>query len=159
MSSTFDLVPFHKAHIHLIDRSGTDCAWLSNPAQVFDAQARAGLAYTLLIDGRVAACGGITQLWPGLGEAWSVISPIAKHHPMPLTRLVKRQIDSVALALALHRVQCVCKTADQRATRWAECLGFVREGTLRAYGQDGSDHDIFARVGNGWDRKGTLRRR
>ena len=120
--------------------------WITDPMQTFGAQAKAGLAVTMLIDGRVACCGGVARLWPGLGEGWMLPAEIARTEPLALTRRAKRFIDHAMIALSLHRVQCFCKTLDQRAVRWAPALGFQREGTLRRYGADGSDHEVFAIV-------------
>jgi hypothetical protein len=137
-------VPFHPGHIMLLGTPQE--GWITDPMQTFGAQARAGLATTLLINGRVACCGGVARLWPGLGEAWMLPAELARTEPLALTRRAKRFIASSMDALTLHRVQCFCKTLDHRAVRWAPALGFQREGTLRRYGADGDDYEVFAIV-------------
>jgi hypothetical protein len=137
-------VPFHHGHIMLLGQPQD--GWITDPVRTFGAQARAGLAITLLIDGRVACCGGIARLWPGLGEAWMLPAELARSKPLALTRTAHRFIDRAMIALSLHRVQCFCQTLDNRAVRWAPALGFQREGTLRRYGTDGTDYEVFSIV-------------
>jgi hypothetical protein len=146
MSSTIEIIQFQPGHVHLLDRSDSDCAWLGDPASVFSAQAAAGSAWTLLIDKRVAVVGGVARLWPGLGEGWLLASPMARTKPVALTKGAMRGIAFTMQSLQLNRVQAHVKTSDIRAMKWAVALGFVREGTLRKYSPDGADYDVFAIV-------------
>jgi hypothetical protein len=146
MSSTFRILPYSPAHGRLIDRGDSDVLWIGNPGMQFDAQAAAGTAVTMLIDGRIAAIGGVARLWPGLGEVWMVPTKLARTLPLALTRTAMEVIEYSVQSLELRRAQCFCKTADKRAVRWAETLGFAREATLRRYGADGADYELLAIV-------------
>jgi hypothetical protein len=131
MSSTIDVVAFQSWHTTLLDVRGSDAGWLPNPVDAFERQAKAGKAWTIMVNRRVACIGGTARIWPGLGEAWMVASPLAREHPITLTRVTKRVIDHTMQSLSLRRLQAHVKTSDNRATRFATYLGFVREGTLR----------------------------
>jgi hypothetical protein len=144
--STSRVIPYEPAHGRLIDRGDSDVAWLGNPGMQFDAQAAAGTAVTLLINGRIAAIGGVARLWPGLGEVWMVPTKLARTAPLALTRTAREVIAYSLQSLSLRRAQCFCKTTDKRAVRWAEALGFTREATLRRYGADGADYELLAIV-------------
>lgn len=146
MSSTIEVVRYQNGHSLLLDMSESDAGWLKSPAVQFDAQAAAGHAVTMLIGYRVACIGGVARLWDGLGEVWMVPSPLAREYPLALTKAAWRTIDYAMTALELRRAQCFCKTSDSRAIRWAQALGFKREGTLRKYGADGSDYEVMAIV-------------
>lgn len=144
MSSTIEIVPFIKGHLLLLDVSGSDISWMPNPAEQLARQADAGFAYTMLVDKRVAAVGGVARIWPGLAEGWVVASPLARTSPVALTKAAIRGIAYTMQSLHLHRLQAHVKTSDKRAVRWAEFLGFKREGTLAKFGADGSDYDVYA---------------
>jgi hypothetical protein len=144
--SSISEVPFHPGHIMLLGLSPEDMRWIKNPMDTFAKQAASGVSTTILIDGRVAFCGGVTKVWPGVGEAWLMSSDLARRNPLLLTKTARRFIASAMDALALHRVQCFVDTSDQRAVRWPPALGFQHEGTLRRYGFDGSDHEAFSIV-------------
>jgi hypothetical protein len=146
MSSTIEFIPYQPGHGCLIDRSDSDGAWLANPGFQFDAQAASGTAITMLADRRVVCIGGVARLWPGLGEVWMVPTRAARKKPLALTHAAIETIEYSLQSLRLNRVQCFCKTEDERAKRWAVALGFSREATLRKYGAEGSDYDIFSIV-------------
>jgi hypothetical protein len=53
--------------------------------------------------------------------------------------------DISEIALRLHRLQITVKTADNRAVNWARAIGFISEGTLKAYSMDREDYEIMVR--------------
>jgi hypothetical protein len=101
----------------------------------------AGCAVTACYDGRVFACGGAIELWPGRAQVWSLISADAGPHFVAIVRGMRRFL---ALQDA-HRIEAVVDTNFAAGHRLARMLGFVREGTMRAYDQ-GRDCDLYARV-------------
>lgn len=103
--------------------------------------AEAGSAITLRHDGRTLACGGIVEIWTGRSQVWSLISADAGPHFVAVVRGMRR-------FLAMHdarRIEAVVDTNFAAGHRLARMLGFVREGTMRAYDQ-GRDCDLYARV-------------
>lgn len=91
--------------------------------------------------GRDVAIGGISRLWPGVGEAWvcaeSGLPPISFH------RIARSSILSMAKKLQLHRVQVHSFIEDKNVHRWMEMLGFKREGIRKGWFFDGRDAEAF----------------
>lgn len=144
MYSTTDFIRFHPGHVHLLGGDLTELTAI--PHDRIIAQAAHGTAWTMLVDRRVSAVGGTTRLWDGLGEVWMLANPDARRHPVSLTRFAIDAIDYTMQSLRLRRLQAHVKTSDRRAMRWAEFIGMTREATLRCYGQDGSDYDLFSKL-------------
>lgn len=57
-------------------------------------------------------------------------------------------LDDIAEQNNFVRVQATTHRQFERGRRFLEWLGFEREGVLRNYGPDGSDHIIYARIKN-----------
>lgn len=100
-----------------------------------------GSAITLRHDGRTLVCGGVVELWPGRSQVWALVSADAGPHFVAVVRGMRR-------FLAQHdtrRIEAVVDTHFAAGHRLIRMLGFVREGTMRAYDQ-GRDCDLYARV-------------
>jgi RimJ/RimL family protein N-acetyltransferase len=52
----------------------------------------------------------------------------------------------VASDLNLRRIQAHCDVNVPKAVKFLEQIGFQREGLMRGYGEDGSDHYLYAIV-------------
>lgn len=99
-------------------------------------------AFTIRKGGDTLVCGGVADMGFGRGFLWSFVGPQARRHPFALHRAVKRFLST----LEYRRVEASCESTFGRGCRWLEALGFVREGTMRAFAPDGSDHELYARV-------------
>jgi len=97
-------------------------------------------------DGKLIASIGIIVPYPGLGEAWAVITPLGHQHALWLHRHVKSGILSLSEALKLRRLQATVKANFPEGRRWAESLGFVAEAILEGWGPDGSDYVMYKRM-------------
>jgi hypothetical protein len=117
---------------------------ISTPRQVGELFAATGPAYTALVDGEVAAVAGIAVMWPGVAEAWAVLTAVGRAHPAFVHRAVARTLRGLVRQLGLRRLQASVDASNPVALRWAEVLGFRPEGVMRAYGPQGQDFVRFA---------------
>ena len=83
-----------------------------------------------IVDGDcVLGCLGTTDFWPGRKYIWAFLSGDIGPHMLQVTRAIRKWIqkdDTVRLETA---VQC----DFPQAIRWAEMIGFKREGIMRKY--------------------------
>jgi hypothetical protein len=107
---------------------------------------QAGPAFSLIIKEKVVIIGGVAILWPGVGEAWVISSPLVTTYPLALTRSVKRYLGLIEKAKHLHRVQAVVLVDHPTGHRWIRGLGFKCEGMMIAYGPNKEDFMRYAKV-------------
>lgn len=86
---------------------------------------------------------GVIDMGGGRAMGWGLISAEAGRVFPALHRAVTRFL----LNTDYRRIEAVTASDFQPARRWAEMLGFTHEGTMRAYCHDGSDAELWARVG------------
>lgn len=99
-----------------------------------------GPAFTGLIDGKVAACAGVATFWPGMGEAWAVVTELGRQHRREVHRAVKTIFGSIVRDGGYHRIQADVVANFAVGRRWAEHLGFEFESFMRKYGPRGEDY-------------------
>lgn len=102
----------------------------------------AGPAYSCVIDDMVLACAGLIPQWENRTMAWALIASEAGKHFVSIHRAVKR-------TFAMHpyrRIETTVNVGFEEGYRWANLLGFEREGLMRKYLPDGGDCYLYARV-------------
>lgn len=102
--------------------------------------------YSLVDDGRVVACAGVSILWQSVAEGWLIMSSDAARHPVSVARYTGRLFDSIMKKNSLHRIQASVNCKDDKAVRFAYWLGFEYEGIMKKFGPDGSDYFRCART-------------
>jgi hypothetical protein len=136
------LVPFEPGHLDLLDvqeaQRGTFPA--NDPAYGLSLL-QAGPCWSVVECGSVLACGGLCVPWEGRAVAWAILS-----QGVPVLALTRAVQHVLALPSIPRRVECFVDVSFQQGIRWAEMLGFQREGLMRAFSPDGRDHILFARV-------------
>jgi len=100
-----------------------------------------GIAYSGFWDGKLVAIAGIVCPWPGMGEAWAVLSiPDSPGCVLSINRHLRRIFGGMIRNMGLKRIQANVDVGSQVAIRWAEWLGFKQEGgIMRKYGPNGED--------------------
>ncbi|MCB1739056.1 MAG: hypothetical protein KDK91_01700 [Gammaproteobacteria bacterium] len=88
----------------------------------------------------VIACGGVTILWPGVGELWAAFDaghPQAAAAHVALVRAYRKGRDD----LGLWRCQATIDAHNDVALLYASraCWGMHSEGLMRMYGPAGED--------------------
>ncbi len=102
----------------------------------------AGPAFAGMQDGTVCGCAGIVMLSAGRGHAWALLGTAAPAGFVAVHRAVAAFLDRQRL----RRIETAVDSDFAAGHRWARMLGFEREGRMRAYGLDGRDADLYARV-------------
>lgn len=100
-------------------------------------------SYTVIKEGRVLACAGITEFWPGRGEAWALLDKDIGPLLIDVSREVKKFLDEVPI----KRIEAIVYTDFIEGIRWVKLLGFKLESPcMKAYGRNGKDCMLFSRV-------------
>lgn len=126
----------------MIGRLGLVPGWLEN-AKEFPTY---GPCFSAFVDDEFVACSGVSIVWPGVGEAWSVITPLIYKYPLFFHKSVKTGLEKIIREKNLHRVQATVVEYFYQGEKWLKALGFLREGLLRRYDLEGNNHWIYGRV-------------
>lgn len=138
------IVPFEPEHLTRLSLQPAQAIMqptLANPTYAQSLK-DAGPAYSLVIGDEVLGCMGLIKQWDERAIAWGLISGGAGPH---FTRIHK----AVLATMALHRFRRIETSVTcnfENGRRWAQSLGFVYEGTMKAFTPDGRDCDLFAKV-------------
>jgi len=104
------------------------------------------VALTLMCLHTPVMCGGIINLGWKRGEAWVLISSLFYKFRLSAFRELKKGIPTMAEKNGFCRVQAVSVTEENE--KWFQCLGFEREGVLKAYGPANQDVIMYSRIFN-----------
>lgn len=102
----------------------------------------AGPAYSLVDGDDVLACMGLLPQWENRAIAWGLISAKAGRHFLSIHK-------AVLATMELHRFRRIETSVTcnfENGRRWAEMLGFEREGIMKSFTPDGRDCDLYAKV-------------
>ena len=102
-----------------------------------------GHAYTGIIDKRVVAMAGVSQLAPTRWQAWALMSSDTKDCMLKITRQIKTFLDE----FKGFRVETPVHHDFKQGHRWIKMLGFKNEtpGGMKGYGLNGETYDLYAR--------------
>ena len=92
-----------------------------------------GIAFTLMNEVDIVACGGIVKFWNGVGEAWVVTSHKVNLYPLSFAKTVYRKLQEIINRMDLERVQTVVDVEHITSLKWVEWMGFKKEGLMRKY--------------------------
>ena len=108
--------------------------------------AMAGLAFTLL-DNNVPICsGGVIPTWLGNAQGWVISSKRIFKNKIKAARLIKQRTDLLCANNKIWRLQTAVKADFKIGIRFAEFLGFNKEGLMVGYGPDKTDYYLMARI-------------
>lgn len=140
-----EIVPFKAEHLKYILRTGmVDVKFqpFLKPelAEVLEGQNK---HFAALDDGICVAVGGVTEIWPGRGEAWVIFGKPRRQHFVTLFKMVQRYLQ----LSNLRRLEMVVDYDFDAGHRWARLLGFKVEGErLQGYMPHGGDVTLYAIV-------------
>lgn len=103
-------------------------------------------AFTLIDNGHLVVAGGIRQIWDGLGEAWMIPSDRIPKYKIKMIKTLRSHIDLITEEDGLRRLQATVRDDFDIAKKFIEFLGFKREGLMKNYGPDGTDHIMYSRT-------------
>jgi hypothetical protein len=141
-------LPFVPEHFDHLDFDHKEISVLSNVYDIksmVSQQARMGSAFTVFRHNRPIAILGVINIWPGVGEMWSIFDNQAREIPATALRTGRSFGDIAIRYLQLHRLQITVRTDDNRAFRYAKAIGFETESVMRKYGPDQVDYLLMAR--------------
>lgn len=101
-----------------------------------------GLVWTGEVDGEVMAIGGVEPIWENRAVAFMFISGNSGPHFRSVHKAVRDFLDNTPF----RRVEAYVDVGFKEGVRWMKMLGFELEGHMRAYGPDGRDMLLYARV-------------
>lgn len=107
------------------------------------------VGYALLEGGYVLAAGGLFRHWPGLADAWLLVTRFARpRHLVSATRICRIALDRVAGDPAWRRIDMRVRADARWSHSFARALGFTRPPLLlEAWGPEGADYLLFTRLG------------
>lgn len=104
------------------------------------------VGFTLFKGAEIVACGGVRHLWQGVGEGWVLTSPLVHECPRLFTVLALRGLEWLHRTKGYHRIGAHVLVGFNAAEKWANRLGFHREGPADGYGPNGEDFIHYGRV-------------
>jgi hypothetical protein len=135
-----EIVEFQPEHLASIN----DIEVRPNPKTIHEGEVhkKAGPTATIIVDGKVAACGGVHQFWPGTGEGWVSID---KNCANPSLLKTIRECFDIWMQ-KFDRIQAMTITGWTEGERMMQFLGFEFEAVLRKMGPNGVDKSLYGRV-------------
>ena len=149
MTDNFEIVPYETRHGDEMIEFGLNDTLMDGDATFKENRidfAGAGLAYTLL-DNNVPICsGGIIPTWLGNAQGWVISSKRIFRNKVKASRLIKERTDLLCANNKIWRLQTAVKADFKIGIRFAEFLGFNKEGLMVGYGPDKTDYYLMARI-------------
>jgi hypothetical protein len=144
------LVPFEPSHVLAMSRRPEEKENANYPGypEMIKKMSAAGNCYSIGDGDDIVSCGGISALWPGVGEAWVICSSGIWRYARQLLTISRSLIEKIECENNLVRVQAHVKASWPAAISFVERLGFEREGLLRKY-MNGEDYLCYARLRHG----------
>ena len=103
-----------------------------------------GPSWALLIDDKVAMCGGAI-IKEEVGEIWMIPSPVFYKH---IKTCIKCCLHILVWGIKHYKVkklQALIKEGDKEGRRWAEHFGFSLEKRLESYGPNKENYGLYVR--------------
>ena len=149
MTDNFKVVPYETQHGDEMIEFGLNDKLMDIDASFKENRidfAMAGLAFTLL-DNNVPICsGGIIPTWLGNAQGWVISSKRIFRNKVKASRLIKERTDLLCANNKIWRLQTAVKADFKIGIRFAEFLGFNKEGLMVGYGPDKTDYYLMARI-------------
>lgn len=106
-------------------------------------------AFTFMEGETVLAIIGGFAFVPGVIHFWAFISKHVRKFPIEFHKRCMDVLDWYEREEKPRRIQWEVRADYPMGQRWAESLGLVKEGLMQAWGSDGSDHYLYARINKG----------
>ena len=149
MTDNYRIVPYNTQHGDEMIEFGLNDKLMDVDASFKENRidfAMAGLAFTLL-DNNVPICsGGIIPTWLGNAQGWVISSKRIFRNKVKASRLIKERTDLLCANNKIWRLQTAVKADFKIGIRFAEFLGFNKEGLMVGYGPDKTDYYLMARI-------------
>ena len=144
-----EILEFEPEHGERILVNGDDPGLKQFTPTTLEMYAQAGPAYTAIAYDQVVLCAGIMLMWPGVGTAWAVVSPLIERYRVSGSAAAMYGLKYLIDKYQFHRVQAPVYEKFDRGIRWVEFLGFKREGPLEAFGRNRENYIMYAWIKEG----------
>jgi len=141
------------ADVSFFHQMALDPAYIERLCLASVMEDRTSCAYSAFLENGffLGSCGFIPYpgAWSGTAEAWMFLDRIVGRYPKTLHKFVSERIDAAFKIHNFRRVQTYVDAADNRAIRWIERLGFIRETNdrgLHKHGPNGETYHVYGRV-------------
>ena len=145
----YKIVPYKTQHGDEMIEFGLNDTLMDNDATFKENRidfAMAGLSFTLLDDNVPICSGGIVPTWLGNAQGWVISSKRIFRNKVKASRLIKERTDLLCANNKIWRLQTAVKADFKIGIRFAEFLGFKKEGLMVGYGPDKTDYYLMARI-------------
>ena len=140
-----EVVPFEMKHLEDF-KLREECPELIANLQ-YTETAKDREAFSFKKGGDYICFAGVNYLRPGVGEVWIVDGYLIPTCKLGFFRAIHRLIERYLFqGKELHRVQMGVRTNFEKGCKFAEKLGFEREGIMKQYCNDKQDYYLYARV-------------
>ena len=86
------------------------------------------------------------MLWDNVAEGWVMATNDVWKYSIIMARHFRKKTDVLIETSKIKRLQTTVKANFTLGQRFAEWLGFEKEGLMKYYGPDGSDYFRYARI-------------
>ena len=149
MTDNYRIVPYQTQHGDEMIEFGLNDKLMDIDASFKENRidfAMAGLAFTLLDDNVPICSGGVVPTWLGNAQGWVISSKRIFRNKVKASRLIKERTDLLCANNKIWRLQTAVKANFKIGIRFAEFLGFNKEGLMVGYGPDKTDYYLMARI-------------
>lgn len=113
-------------------------------SDIYAKAACSGISVAVIHDEKVIGIGGMSPLWEGVADGWSIVTPWLIDHPIAMTKAFRIFINQYSTKF--KRVQITVEEGFEQGRAFAEFLGFTPEGRMEYYSPDGKTHIRYARI-------------
>lgn len=145
------LIPLDRPLLRMAIAVAADRSFIDHcDTQEFQERALGNASYALLVGGRLLGAGGVVVHWHGLAEGWLLPSSLCSRRDLVLaTRAMRTWFDRLQAHPVFRRLEVRISAAASWRACWAKAIGFDAGQLLEAWGPDGSDHYLHARIVRG----------
>lgn len=120
---------------------------IDNSDDIIQSQAKMGTSYTAIDnEGNIIAIGGMCIIRIGVGAPWVITSDLFVKYKVWIHKAIKNMAEEAIKIYNLHRLETAIVKEHEVSHRWAERLGFEREGLMRKFDQNKKDYYLYARI-------------
>jgi RimJ/RimL family protein N-acetyltransferase len=146
-----EIIPFAAAHLKGMDWNSLSeglnmGVWPEAWRRRVIIQAAAGWAFSGFENGQWLGAAGLRPWWPGVAEAWLLLSPVGQKKSLAVVKALKKWLEVLIETLKIHRLQAPVRADLVSGRKLAEVLGFREEATMEKYGPDRSDYICYVRL-------------
>jgi RimJ/RimL family protein N-acetyltransferase len=141
------LLPFKRGHLDLLETRQCFSGDESVIERTEELASHPGVyAHTILLDGMPIGVFGGYLIWGRVYGIYALFSDEVRKRPVAFYKACYRAIETYWKALKADRFEMKVRADFFEGKRFAESLGFKKEGILVKGGPEGADYVLYAKV-------------